>query len=290
MNELTFIMHLYMYELEQYLLTKKQEILDISFQSDEANTDRPLKEYLKNLIESEFNSIPNTSNITFVNIENIEHKCSKDNFKILNVLLPDEINDTIKNFIKESKKSSVYTHPDICLKISYNNSIYYETIELKSTKNNSIPGSSVQQIIPNEWVIFIKHSDSKIDIVTGKYINSINSKLQFPDRSPRPQVSFKELKDWNLKNRKVLNSVIFYYEDKTIKDKHSLIKDWQAVLSERWIDILLNSTTIKNNEPWFNNNLRKFIIRFLNYYDLLSKDNQEKLKNNISNLIKEDTD
>lgn len=290
MNDLTFIMHLYMYELEQYLLTKKQEILDISFQSDEANTDRPLKEYLKNLIENEFNSIPNTSNITFVNIENIEHKCNKDNFKILNVLLPDEINDTIKNFIKESKGSSVYTHPDICLKISYNNSIFYETIELKSTKNNSIPGSSVQQIIPNEWVIFIKHSDSKIDIVTGKYINSINSKLQFPDRSPRPQVSFKELKDWNLKNRKVLNSVIFYYEDKTIKDKHSLIKDWQAVLSERWIDILLNSTTIKNNEPWFNNNLRKFIIRFLNYYDLLSKDNQEKLKNNISNLIKEDTD
>lgn len=62
-------MYLYMYHLEKFLLSKKEEILKLSFQSDEANTDRPLKEYLKNLIENNFNKIPKKSNINFLNIE-----------------------------------------------------------------------------------------------------------------------------------------------------------------------------------------------------------------------------
>mgnify|MGYP003330257066 CR=1 FL=1 len=41
----------------------------------------------------------------------------------------------------------------------------YEKIELKSTKDNAIPGSSVQQINPDEWVIFVKHT--RFSIITG---------------------------------------------------------------------------------------------------------------------------
>lgn len=43
-------MQVYMYELEKYLELHKEELKQVSFQSDEANTDRPLKEYLKSLI------------------------------------------------------------------------------------------------------------------------------------------------------------------------------------------------------------------------------------------------
>ena len=39
-------MHIYMCELEMYLKSHADELLKISFQLDEANTDRPLKEYL----------------------------------------------------------------------------------------------------------------------------------------------------------------------------------------------------------------------------------------------------
>ena len=58
----------------------------------------------------------------------------------------------------QSRKEAVFTRPDICLEIRINDSLEYETVELKSTKNDSIPGSSVQQITPDEWVIFIKHT------------------------------------------------------------------------------------------------------------------------------------
>ena len=51
----------------------------------------------------------------------------------------------------------------------------------------------MQQINPYEWVIFIKQG-KPIEITTGFYLNSITEKVQFPDRSPRPQVSFNTLK------------------------------------------------------------------------------------------------
>lgn len=95
-------------------------------------------------------------------------------------------------------------------------SSYFETIELKSTKQDSIPGSSIQQILPDEWVIFIKHTAKDVDVVTGKYRHSINSKMQFPDRSPRPQVSFKKLKNWNDNFRNFEKNVLTYSLDENL--------------------------------------------------------------------------
>lgn len=57
MNQTDLFMYAYMFELEQYLNAHKHELLNISFQSDEANTDRPLKEYLKSTIQFKCNSI-----------------------------------------------------------------------------------------------------------------------------------------------------------------------------------------------------------------------------------------
>lgn len=280
-------MYLYMYHLEKFLLSKKEEILKLSFQSDEANTDRPLKEYLKNLIENNFNKIPKKSNINFLNIESHQSTVLSEfnSFKILRVLLPEEIknNNEIKKAIVNNK-TSIYTNPDICFEISDSNKIFYETIELKSTKKDNIPGSSIQQILPNEWVIFIKHTSSSIDIVTGKYINSINTTIQFPDRSPRPQVSFKELKNWNNSFRLICDNILTYSEDKNSINKLNLIQDWQKVLSDRWIDMLFESNTIKANEPWFNNTMRKFILEFLEKYETLNKNEKLNFKRKIKNL------
>jgi hypothetical protein len=122
------------------------------------------------------------------------------------VLLPEDISDELKEIIKASK-SSVYTNPDLYLELKLGDEISYESIELKSTKNDSIPGSSIQQIVPEEWVIFIKHSGKSISISTGQYIHAINSKIQFPDRSPRPQVSFKAMSTWN-KDKRIVKSKV----------------------------------------------------------------------------------
>lgn len=153
MNFVNAFMYVYMYELELHLNNNKNKIANISFQSDEANTDRQLKEFLKSTIENNFNRIPNNSSVSFVNIE------TKDSFKnnsdilksiyIEKVLLPEEITLNEKELLRKDK-NSIYTNPDLCFKIIYDNQTFYKTIELKSTKNNSIPGSSIQQINPTE--------------------------------------------------------------------------------------------------------------------------------------------
>ncbi len=282
-------MKVYMYELELFLNSKKKEIKSVQFQSDEANTDRPLKEYLKKVIEDSFTCIPSSSQVSSIEFEG--HKSTDVNIlktiRISKVLLPEDITDSIKDIIKESK-NAVYTNPDMCLEIIYNGEIYYETIELKSTKQDAIPGSSIQQILPEEWVIFIKHSGNDIAIATGQYIHAVNSKMQFPDRSPRPQVSFKELFEWNRTNRLLQSALLIYKKADDEQVKYDLIEDWQGVLSNRWIDMLFNSSSVRNNEPWFNNSMRKFIISFLDKYESLPDSDKEKLKEKIKSLIKDE--
>ncbi|HBI7045958.1 TPA: hypothetical protein K8M89_001086 [Clostridium perfringens] len=283
-------MFAYMYELELALKTQKDNLAKVSFQSDEANTDRPLKLFLKDFIEKDFNSLP-TSKINFkfnitINdkVENLNYSDFKD-IKINKVLLPDELSSELKSKIAENK-SSVYTNPDLLLEISDSKNITHCSIELKSTKTNSIPGSSIQQIIPTEWVIFIKHTSKSIDITTGQYIHSINSKLQFPDRSPRPQVAFNELTSWNASNRSLNNTILNYkINSSDEKLKYDLISDWQYYLADRWLEVVFSSS-IKTNEPWYNNNLRKFIIKFLEKYESLTPNEKENFKNKVKSLIK----
>lgn len=289
MSKIQNFMQIYMYELEQFLCTKKAELKEVSFQSDEANTDRPLKEFLRTVIENEFTRIPSDTQITDVVFNDVTG-VDIDELKkvqVLRVLLPEQITDEIKAIVSATK-NAVYTNPDMCLEILMDGQKYYETIELKSTKQDSIPGSSIQQVLPDEWVIFIKHSTTKIEIVTGQYIHAINSKMQFPDRSPRPQVSFKEMQSWNQANRIVQYAKLMYKKDNEESVKYDLINDWQGVLSDRWIDMLFNATSTRNNEPWFNNNMRKFIVAFLDRYEKLSDVEKQALVNRIKSLIKDE--
>jgi len=290
MNNQSYFMHFYMLELEVFLNSQKKNLLTVSFQSDEANTDRPLKEYLKSAIENELNMLPSNPIVSKLFIDDQTHSIEEyRDYKISRVILPDEIDEILKQKIKESKSTS-YTNPDICLEIKGNSSTFYQTVELKSTKKDSITGSSIQQIIPDEWVIFVRHTLKDIEVVTGQYINSINSKMQFPDRSPRPQVSFKELLSWNSLHRTIENNKLIYTLDDSLTNKLALLDDWQGVLSKRWIDILLNSEKVKKSEPWFNNNIRKFILDFLEIYDAYSEEEKVLIKSKIQSMIKKETD
>lgn len=291
MQNIQIFMCIYMYKLEENLMCHKDDLIKVSFQSDEANTDRPLKEYLKKHIEESFSSIPEDTGITSLCFEGVTFTdmLTIKQIRVNRVLLPEDISDELKKAIKLSK-TSVYTNPDLYLELKLGNELSYESIELKSTKNDSIPGSSIQQIVPEEWVIFIKHTEKNISISTGQYIHAINSKMQFPDRSPRPQVSFKAMSTWN-KDKRILKSNALYYEkDDDDNNKRALISDWQDVLSQRWIDILFNSTSVKTKEPWFNNNMRKFILSFLTKYESLTNAEKMEFKKRVESLILSDTE
>lgn len=109
--------------------------------------------------------------------------------------------------------------------------------------------------------------------------------MQFPDRSPRPQVSFNELSQWNKCKRILEKNTLIYKNDVNRPLKTALIEDWQNVLSERWVNMLFSSTTNASKEPWFNNNMRKFIIMFLEKYETLSSQEKDDFKNKIISLI-----
>lgn len=291
MQNIQYFMCIYMYKLEEDLMKHKSNLIEVSFQSDEANTDRPLKEYLKKHIEESFPSIPEDTDITSLCFEGTTYTDiqSIKKIRVNRVLLPEDISDELKETIKATK-SSVYTNPDLYLELILDNELCYESIELKSTKKDAIPGSSIQQLVPKEWVIFIKHSGKNISVSTGQYIHAINSKMQFPDRSPRPQVSYNAMSTWNKNNRNLNSNELCYEKDDDDNNKRALISDWQDVLSQRWIDVLFNATSTKTNEPWFNNNMRKFILSFLTKYEALTDVEKETFKERVKSLILSDTE
>jgi hypothetical protein len=288
-SELNAFLLIYFLELETFINSNTDELKEIKFQSEEANTDEFIKKHFKNLILSH-SDISNTA-IKKISISSSTecHEIEvKDlfKFKIAAVYIPEELSAEQKSNIAKSKKS-VYTNPDLLLKIEDGVNIYYESLELKSTKNNNIPGSSVQQVSPLEWVIFVKRGEKKIEVSTGHYINSITEKLPFPDRSPRPQVGFSTLLEWNEKNRVLQDGILTIIDNPEITlQKIKLLQDWQDFLATEWLTII-KSEEVKNNEKWFNNTLRKFAIKFLEYTNDLSADDRVRLLVKLNTLIKQ---
>ena len=274
-------MSAYLYELET-MINKNNKIFEkVKFQQDEANTDKDVKEAIKKFIVDECNRI---TLINQVSIDNVTYNIDKNSFVVEDALIPDDYDSTIHNLM--AQENAMYVNPDLVLKCSFFGKTVYQRIELKSTKSDKIPGSSVQQVLPDEWVIFIQHKDGeKIKTITGKYKDSISGKMAFPDRSPRPQISYSELKKWIDEYRVTCEETLTIKKDNLEIDKEELLTNWQEVLSKRWLNVLRSDK--KENEPWFNNNLRKFILEFLNYYDALDengkKDFKDKVFKNIDN-------
>ena len=100
--------------------------------------------------------------------------------------------------------------------------------------------------------------------------------MQFPDRSPRPQVSFNTMKDWNSQHRICKNNEICYLKDPEEILKYELVTNWQQYLINRWIKLLFNEEEYRNT--WFNNCLKNFIIQFLDKYEKLTKEQKENFK------------
>jgi len=280
---------LYFYQIERLLNGSPNALQEIKFQSEEANTDEYLKEFFKDfLLQNNSINEEYTPKRLIYTKDGIEQKIETKDFfsyEILDVLLPSDLSKELKTGIKDSKKS-VYTSPDLYLVISNGTDIYYESVELKSTKDNSIPGSSIQQVSPYEWVIFLKRTEDKVIVATGYYIHTITDKLPFPDRSPRPQIGFNTLQTWNSHYRYIKGDELVI--GNTVEQdniKLQLLEDWQDYLATQWLEIVLSCDETKN-EKWFNHAIRKFTLKFMEHYEKLSNEEYQQLKRKLMDKVK----
>lgn len=259
----------------------------VVFHLDEANSDKQAKSIIKDFMLR--NPIVSTDCNLEIHQETQIFKYPSMKFiHIRQVYLQDELTEPLKELIKSKKSNSVYTNPDIFIELSNGKETEFFSVELKSTKKNEIPGSSVQQINPYEWVIFIKQG-KPIEITTGLYLNSITEKVQFPDRSPRPQVAFNTLKNWNKKNFiSENNSLIFKITQSEWDNKNQLIRNWKITLVEQWLKVVLDENlTLTSRSPWFNETLIMYTDKLLAHYEQLSKIDKEKLRDKLKYLLKD---
>ena len=281
MNKNETFLYFYFYYLEELLQQRKSELGKIKFQSEEANTDEYIKRYLKDVI-LENNKVPRNKFSTLTirsSKQSITCNYSEvEGFFIESVFLPEELSERQKQDIMATKQS-VYTNPDLYLKVKYGQDVSYHSLEIKTTKNNTIPGSSVQQVSPYEWTVFIKHSGSAVEVTTGHYLNAITDKLPFPDRSPRPQIGFDTMQKWNRIHRVLRNSdLIFTTNDEEQNFKIQCLKNWEAILCREWMDTIRRDKS--RSEKWFNNTIRMFSLDLLKHI----KDNPQALDAMITKL------
>jgi hypothetical protein len=272
----------FMYELEENLNKNLKFFDGLVLHMDEANTDQILKEKIRDFILKYKTKVKNIKEVIVGSqVYPLSYNC-----KICNVKISSEMDDKEKEYIR-NQRNGVYTNPDLLLFVTVGSKTELIPIEVKSTLNDKIPGSSIQQIEPEDWVIFCKHNKSSItEFATGKYISSINGTMQFPDRSPRPQVEFSLLKSWNSHYRFANEDRLDIGIDDSKNDKVQLLNDWQEVLSLRWLEVLKNGETLKK-EPWFNNNIRKFAIKLIDYYENLDISEKQNFKKVIEENIKD---
>ncbi|MFK7949084.1 MAG: hypothetical protein AB8G11_15955 [Saprospiraceae bacterium] len=286
-NLLQSFLTVYFHKIETLLNENPSGLENVKFQSEEANTDEYIKKFFQEYLATHNNITDSTLNQLVIKIDGKSHFIDIEQLKeyqIVAVLLPENLNEQQKKEIAKGK-NSVYTNPDLYLKITDGSNFFFESVELKSTKNNKIPGSSVQQVSPFEWVIFIKRA-KEIQVTTGFYINSITEKLPFPDRSPRPQIGFKTLVNWNKKHRKVHKTILEINNVTEITNaKIELLDDWQDFLASEWLEIILKNER-KKTEKWFNNAIRKFAVKLLEHYDKIDSKERVKMLNNLKELIK----
>ncbi len=272
-------LYIYMYQLEVGLQFLNKEIAKLPFQIDEANIDSHINMFIKNyIVSNNLHNIFTTSEYSQLNINDIIYTYNdlKD-IHIHKVLIKSEITNDIKENLKSQNK--IYTSPDLLFLITDGVNSIYKKIEIKTTKNNQILGSSVKQIDTDSWCIFIKRYKDKCDILTGKYLYAIDGKLRYPDRNPRPTISFNQLKLFNSHNRVIQdNNIIYNWEEKDLVYKESVLKETNDFITSQWLDIVKEENVNKTD---FQSIIKLYSLKLLNEYDKMSSDEKNDFKNKL---------
>ena len=158
-----------------------------------------------------------------VNYNDVEHKLTKeeiDKISIEKVIIPEktaELSEYMKGKCKLLKPNARrYVNVDILIILKRDKLSGYVPIEVKSVtdchktqrKDYTIVGSSLNQIIPNGWLIFVKHPKKtddfeKVEVAVSKY--GLAMKNVTPVVKFNPSVSFElAQKAWMIKGDKIV--------------------------------------------------------------------------------------
>lgn len=264
-------MRTYLNGLVHYLLEcHSEEIYSLQYRTQEQNIDEPLKRLLQNIILKEYKSYPDAG----YHIENVFIQNELDANKELKKLVKELLYERTKAY---EKAGVTYTNPDLTLKIVSNNNendVFYDTIELKSTSKDGrgdIVGSCLNQIYPNEWLIFVYHQkDGKEGNITfGRYGEAvINCRV---DYRIRPVVAFQSLKDNEDGKHKKLS----------IKECVAVKENWRNTVSEKAFNNLTND---KANSQYDQAN-RGLVLQALNEYEKMSDEEKIQFRNKLTELF-----
>lgn len=241
-------------EILNFLDKEIESFRDLKLQEDELNIDKYLKENIQRIIKS--------------NLKNINENLSDNKLKIKSVLTKEEYFSTKRVRVNEKEISKFC---DLVLVYERDGIQREDELEIKKTNSNKIPGSSIKQIKPEKTVIFLKYSKNKIDLEIGYYFQLVEEEIPFPDRSPRPTISFNALKDSNERLTK---------KETTMEE---LIESSKSVFDDNWIEQLVNNwmTLIKNKsfrKTWFHKAIAIFVLKLWSYFDTISPEDKKELK------------
>ena len=190
-------------------LLKKESIkfLNLKLMEDELNIDVHIKKMTIKIIKSHLKEIN-------------EYLCQYD-MEIVKLLTKEQY---YRKSNKRHNEDNISKFCDLVMVYKEKGIFKEDELELKKTNNNVIPGSSINQIKPDKALLFFKYSKKKVDIESGYYFQTVEERIPFPDRSPRPSVSFKSLEATN-KELKEGNYTLEEVKKRNVN-----------VFSENWID------------------------------------------------------
>lgn len=241
------------------LKSNLDSFLNIKTKEDELNIDTHLKNKVVQIISKNINIINNSdSNIKLIKLETNTHYFNRKN-----------INESISKYA------------DLVITYSIDNTVFIDEIELKKTQSNKIPGSSIKQIQPFKSVIFFKLSKNNIDVESGYYCQVVSGTIRFPDRLPRPEVSFSNIKQSN----KELENIDNITEDVFSINTEIFTNDIDTILSNKWFDNMFNGFNQKEKtNNWHKEALKKFLFKTITKYKTMTKEEQD----DFLNYLKED--
>lgn len=244
-------------KISESLSAKLEDFKNLTIMEDELNIDKYIKQEVIKIIMAdllEINTSLSSSNITIKALLTKEQYFCDTNVR--------------------NNESDISKFCDLVL-------VYQEAgvnkdaeIEIKKTKSNFIPGSSIKQIKPEKAILFFKYHNSEVELEVGYYFQTVCERIPFPDRSPRPTISYNYLKETNEAIRKNVLSL------KIVKDRNKTIfqDNWMDQLVLNWMDDV-TATKLKRN--WFFIIIRKFCLKAINYYEKLSEEDKKAFKENL---------
>lgn len=231
-------------QINKVLKDNIDDFTNIKTQEDEMNIDTHLKSRTLKIIKNNMAKINQVlpSNISIINV--------KTNAAYFNL---------------KKQQTSVSRLADLVILLNINNQELHYEIEIKKTNNNAIPGSSINQIDPYKTIVFFKFK-KEVEVIVGYYSQAVSGTIRFPDRMPRPEVSFSVLQT-NVEEDLSI--------EKTIESNQDVFENpVEVFLPERWLKELFSH--IKKNN-WFSKAIRHFSYQLLKKYDTMTPKEKKEL-------------